>query len=298
MNQNENKESLEKRLEEILSEMSLPGFWSNKEYAQRRVQEMEEIKAELAGVGKYDKGSAILHIFSGAGGDDADDFTRMLYEMYEAFALSRGWRTFTLSKRVSGSGGLNSVLVEVVGSNVYGTLKNESGVHRLVRISPFSSKNLRHTSFAMVDVLPLFEQTGETKILPDDIDVEFTKSSGPGGQNVNKRETAVRIVHKKTGISVLISTERSQAQNRAKAMQVLSAKLWEKQKEDDERLREGLSISQTVEPEWGNQIRSYVLHPYKLVKDHRTGVEVRDAESVLRGDIEPFLQPFKANQIV
>jgi peptide chain release factor 2 len=289
----EDKSALEKRLEAIHDEMSLPGFWSNKEYAQRTVQEMEEIKAELSGVGKYDRGNAIIHIFSGAGGDDADDFTRMLYEMYEAFVSSRGWRTSVLSKRVSGSGGLNSILVEVVGGGAYGTLKNESGVHRLVRISPFSSKNLRHTSFAMVDVLPLFEEVSEMRILPDDIDVEFTKSSGPGGQNVNKRETAVRLVHKKTGISVVVSTERSQAQNRAKAMQILSAKLWEKNKEDAERLRKGLSISQTVEPEWGNQIRSYVLHPYKLVKDHRTGVEARDAEGVLGGDIGPFLEPFK-----
>lgn len=293
MREREDKAELEKRLERVLSEMSLPGFWSNKEYAQRKVQEMEEIKAELSGAGKYDRGSAILHIFSGAGGDDADDFARMLYEMYEAFAFSKKWRIITLSKKASNSGGLNGILVEVVGSGAYGTLKSESGVHRLVRVSPFNSKGLRHTSFAMVDVLPVFDTRSEIEILPDDIDVEFTKSSGPGGQNVNKRETAVRIVHKKTGISVLISTERSQAQNRAKAMQVLSAKLWEKHEESAERLRKGLSVSQTVEPEWGSQIRSYVLHPYKLVKDHRTGVEVRDVESVLRGDIEPFLEPFK-----
>jgi peptide chain release factor 2 len=295
MSDSQNKEALEKRLEEIMGEMSTPDFWVDKERAQRTIQEMEEVKAEIEGVGKYDRGNAVLHIYSGAGGDDADDFARILFEMYKKFVAKKGWELFTLSKKESQIGGVNGILVEIVGSRAYGTLKSESGVHRLVRTSPFNSKGLRHTSFAMVEVLPLFEKKGEIDIKPEDIEIEFTKVGGPGGQNVNKRETAVRIVHKQTGISVIIATERSQVQNREKAMQILSARLWEKQEEDQKRLEKGLTVSETVEPEWGSQIRSYVLHPYKLVKDHRTDTEVRDVESVLDGNIEPFLEPFSAN---
>lgn len=295
MTESRDKEVLEKRLEEIMTLMSSPDFWLDKDQAQRVIQEMEEVKGEIEGVGKYDRGNAVIHIYSGAGGDDADDFARMLYEMYEKYAQNKGWELFTLSKRESQSGGINSILVEIVGRGVYGTLKSESGVHRLVRTSPFNSKGQRHTSFAMVEILPLFEKRGEVEIKPEDIEIEFTKVGGPGGQNVNKRETAVRIVHKQTGVSVIISTERSQVQNREKAMQILSARLWEKQEEAQRRVEKGLAVSENVEPEWGSQIRSYVLHPYKLVKDHRTNVEVRDVDGVLAGDIEPFLEPYRVN---
>ncbi|MEX0909670.1 MAG: PCRF domain-containing protein [Candidatus Paceibacterota bacterium] len=295
MNDSRDKEELEKRLEEIMEEMSNPEFWVDKERAQRTIQEMEDVKAEIEGVGKYDRGNAVLHIYSGAGGDDADDFARILFEMYEKFVAKKGWELFTLSKKESQIGGINSILVEIVGARAYGTLKSESGVHRLVRTSPFNSKGQRHTAFAMVEVLPLFEKKGEIEIKPEDVEIEFTRIGGPGGQNVNKRETAVRIVHKQTGISVIIATERSQVQNREKAMQILSARLWEKQEEDQRRLEKGLAVSETVEPEWGSQIRSYVLHPYKLVKDHRTDVEVRDVDSVLDGNIEPFLEPLSTN---
>ncbi|MDZ7726674.1 MAG: PCRF domain-containing protein [Candidatus Campbellbacteria bacterium] len=290
MSDSKDKVALQKRLDEIMKGMSSPDFWSNKERAQETVREMEEIKAKIEGVGKYDRGNAILHIYSGAGGDDADDFARMLLNMYRNYAEKMGWGVQVLSKSESNIGGIKTLFVEIVGKGAYGTLKSESGVHRLVRTSPFNSKGQRHTSFAMVEVLPVFEKTGEIEINSDDVEIEFSKSSGPGGQNVNKRETAVRVIHKDTGIAVQVSSERSQAQNREKAMQILAARLWEKQEEDRERLGKGLSPSTNTEPEWGSQIRSYVLHPYKMVKDHRTDTEVRNVEGVLEGDIEPFLR--------
>lgn len=287
------KDELQKKLDEIMTEMSSAEFWSNKDRAQEKIREMEDLKAEIAGVGKFDRGGAILHIYSGAGGDDADDFARMLFEMYEGFAEEKNWLMQVIAKNETSIGGIKSIFVEIVGRNVYGTLKSESGVHRLVRTSPFNAKGQRHTSFAMVEILPVFEKLEELELSSDDIEIEFSKSSGPGGQNVNKRETAVRIVHKETGMSVQVSSERSQAQNREKALAILSARLWEKQQEDERRMARGLSPSTSVEPEWGSQIRSYVLHPYKLVKDHRTEVEVRDVESVFAGEIEPFLKPFQ-----
>lgn len=287
------RKELERRLDEIVNEMSTPEFWSDKEKAQQKIREMEDLKAEIEGVGKYDRGGAILHIFSGAGGDDADDFARILFEMYQAFADKNGWRIHIISQNSTSVGGIKSIFVEIVGRSVYGTLKSESGVHRLVRISPFNAKGQRHTSFAMVEVLPMFERSEEVNLEPDEIEIEFSKAGGPGGQNVNKRETAVRVIHKATGMSVSVSGERSQAQNREKALAVLSARLWEKQEEDRRREERGLSPSTSIEPEWGSQIRSYVLHPYKLVKDHRTEVESRDVEGVLSGKIEPFLEPFQ-----
>lgn len=289
----DDKEALQKRLDDIILEMSSPEFWSDKNRAQDKIREMEDLKDEIEGVGKYDKGGAILHIFSGAGGDDADDFARMLLEMYQGFASEKGWSVQVVSKNETSIGGIKSIFVEIVGRNVYGTLKSESGVHRLVRMSPFNAKGQRHTSFAMVEVLPIFEKVGEVELSAEEIETEFSKAGGPGGQNVNKRETAVRVIHKPTGMSVQVSSERSQAQNREKALAILTARLWERQEEDARRLERGLSASTSVEPEWGSQIRSYVLHPYKLVKDHRTNVEVRDAERVLGGEIEPFLEPFK-----
>ena len=178
-----------------------------------------------------------------------------------------------------------------MGKGAYGSLKNESGVHRLVRISPFNAKSLRHTSFSLVEVVPKLEKNDNIiEIPPEDLKIEFSKSGGPGGQNVNKRETAVRIIHLSTNISVHVTTERSQEQNRERAMEIIKGKLYKKREEDKLKEKAGLSPTKTTEIEWGSQIRSYVLHPYKMVKDHRTGVETNDVDSVLEsGMIDEFI---------
>ena len=282
------------RIAEIEARMALPDFWQNKEKAQAAIKELQELRENLLGGDKYDKGDAVMTIFSGAGGDDAEDFSHMLYEMYGKYIEKRGWSSYLIHKNENNHGGYRNITIEINGKNAYGTLKNESGVHRLVRISPFSSKKLRHTSFSMVEVIPKFDKEGDIEIPPQDIRVEFARSSGPGGQNVNKRETAVRIVHIPTKLAVHVESERSQAQNRERAMGILRGKLYKRTKEEREAAKKSMYISKTTDIEWGNQIRSYVLHPYKLVKDHRTGLEVHNAEDVLEeGEIEAFIEAEK-----
>ena len=282
------------RIAEIEARMALPDFWQNKEKAQAAIKELQELRENLLGGDKYDKGDAVMTIFSGAGGDDAEDFSRMLYEMYGKYIEKRGWSSYLIHKNENNHGGYRNITIEINGKNAYGTLKNESGVHRMVRISPFSSKKLRHTSFSMVEVIPKFDKEGDIEIPPQDIRVEFARSSGPGGQNVNKRETAVRIVHIPTKLAVHVESERSQAQNRERAMGILRGKLYKRMKEEREAAKKSMYISKTTDIEWGNQIRSYVLHPYKLVKDHRTGLEVHNAEDVLEeGEIEAFIEAEK-----
>jgi len=282
------------RIAEIEARMALPDFWQNKEKAQAAIKELQELRENLLGGDKYDKGDAVMTIFSGAGGDDAEDFSRMLYEMYGKYIEKKGWSSYLIHKNENNHGGYRNITIEINGKNAYGTLKNESGVHRMVRISPFSSKKLRHTSFSMVEVIPKFDKEGDIEIPPQDIRVEFARSSGPGGQNVNKRETAVRIVHIPTKLAVHVESERSQAQNRERAMGILRGKLYKRTKEEREAAKKSMYISKTTDIEWGNQIRSYVLHPYKLVKDHRTGLEVHNAEDVLEeGEIEAFIEAEK-----
>lgn len=283
-------DDLNPRIREIEEEMTRPDFWQDKEKAQEKIKELNQLKAELAGENKYDQGDAVITIFAGAGGDDAEDWARILFEMYRRFAEKSHFGLSVVHENKNDFGGFRNVTFEVQGRDVYGILKNESGVHRLVRISPFNAKKLRHTSFALVEVIPKFEKTGPVRIPEEEIKVEFARSSGPGGQNVNKRETAVRVVHLPTGLTAHVDSERSQAQNREKALAILSGKLYKKEEEDRLKKEKGLYVSKTTEIEWGNQIRSYVFHPYKLIKDHRTDVEERDIEKVLEeGDLDKFL---------
>ena len=288
------KEAKQKKIEELESDMMSADFWQDKDKAQATIREIQRLKDEQSGVGEYDKGDAIMTIFSGAGGDDAEDFSSILLTMYIKYIENKNWSFSLIHEHTNDHGGYRNVTIEIHGKRVYGTLKNESGVHRLVRISPFNAKQLRHTSFSLVEVIPKFEKTGVIDILETDLRVELSRSGGPGGQNVNKRETAVRIVHIPTNLSAHVTSERSQAQNKEKAMAILYGKLYKKLEEERVAKEKGMYISKSTQIEWGNQIRSYVLHPYKMVKDHRTEVEVRDIEKVLDGDLEEFLEAEKS----
>lgn len=291
----DSKKNTQDRIKEIEEAMQSGNFWDNPPHAQAMIKELQDLKDELEGMGKFDKGNAIMTIFSGAGGDDAEDFSSILYRMYRKLSEKRGWGIELIHSNENDHGGFRNITIEIIGKGVYGTLKNESGVHRLVRISPFNAKQLRHTSFSMVEVIPKFEKINNSDIeLPEkDIEISIAKSGGPGGQNVNKRETAVRIVHKPSGLSVHVTSERSQAQNKEKAVEILKGKLF-KLREDERIAKEkGMYISKTTSIDWGNQIRSYVLHPYKMVKDHRTNIETSQVEKVLEGDLGEFLEAEK-----
>ncbi|MFA6586099.1 MAG: peptide chain release factor-like protein [Candidatus Paceibacterota bacterium] len=287
-----NKDQLDKEIEELETETQQIGFWDDKNKAQATLKKITELKDKKEGLGKYDKGNAIFTIISGAGGDDAEDFSRMLLEMYMKYADRKNFKISFIHEHKNDHGGYRNVSFEMEGKSAYGTLKNEGGVHRLVRISPFNAKKLRHTSFSLVEVLPKFSKLEEKDfIIPEnDLKIEYSRSSGPGGQNVNKRETAVRLVHIPTGIAVHASGERSQEQNRERAMSILRAKIFRKAEEEKKSVEESMKTSKGTEIEWGSQIRSYVLHPYKMVKDHRTNVETSKVDEVLAGDIDIFIE--------
>lgn len=307
-----------KKIREIEAESMHPSFWHDHQHAARRMKDLsilqkeieeaellqslvldgqyqeaekllEEIESLLYLSGSYDKGSAILSIHSGQGGVEAMDWTQMLYRMYSRFFERRGWSYEVIEENPGEEAGLKSITVTVDGEYAYGYLKHEAGVHRLVRKSPFNADKLRQTSFALVEILPFVEESKEVEIKEDDLEWEFYRASGHGGQNVQKVSTAVRLKHKPTGVIVTAQTERYQGQNRENALRILRSKLWmvqeEERKKEEQKMKGGYKT-----PGWGNQIRSYVLHPYHLVKDLRTEFETSNTSSVLDGELDGFIE--------
>lgn len=272
--------SLEKELEDKISSL------------EKEVKK-EEFKLFLSD--KYDKGSAILSIYSGAGGQDAQDWATIILRMYQRYCERKGFKAKLISHSFGDVGaegrvGTKQVSLKIEGNYAYGFLKKESGVHRLVRISPFSSQSLRHTSFALVEVLPEVSQEEEKiEVKPEDLRIDFYRASGPGGQYVNRRESAVRITHLPSGIVVSCQNERIQGKNREIAMSMLYSKLYLLKKKEEEKKMNKMK-GDLVSIEWGSQIRNYVFHPYRLVKDLRTGVESSNLESVLDGEIDKFIE--------
>lgn len=281
----------EERIKEIESRMLEADFWANVTQAQALIKELQDLKDAIEGGGKYDRSHAIMTIFSGAGGDDAEDFSAMLLRMYMKYADRRGWGYEVINENENDHGGYRNITIELKGKGAYGDLKNESGVHRLVRISPFNANAKRQTSFSMVEVIPKFEKGAVAALPESEVRLEFAKSGGAGGQNVNKRETAVRATHIPTNLSVHVSSERSQVQNRERALDILAGKVQMLKDTLSDQEKEKMYISKTTQVEWGNQIRSYVLHPYKMVKDHRTSVETAQVDKVLEdGELDEFIE--------
>jgi peptide chain release factor 2 len=262
-------------------------------------RELDKVAKKLAELetlamlgGPYDDHSAIISLQAGAGGIDSQDWAQMLFGMFSRWAESHGFTTRILDWMDGEEAGIKRADLEVAGPYAYGYLKGEAGVHRLIRLSPFDNQHLRHTSFALVEVLPEVENEVEVTINPEELRIDYFRSSGAGGQNVQKNATAVRLVHEPSGITVSVQNERSQARNREIAMKILMARLMERElarrREEEAKLR-----GEFISPEWGNQIRTYVLHPYKMVKDHRTNYEVSDPEAVLSGEaLDGFLMAY------
>lgn len=252
---------------------------------------IETMELEIMFTGKYDKNNAILTLHPGAGGTESQDWAEMLYRMYTKWAISNGFTVKELDYLEGDEAGIKSVTFLISGENVYGYLKSEMGVHRLVRISPFDSGGRRHTSFASVEVLPEITEDVEIQINPEDLRIDTYRASGAGGQHINKTDSAIRITHIPTNIVVSCQSERSQIQNRETAMKMLKSKLLDlKEKEQKEKIEDLKGIQKEIA--WGSQIRSYVFHPYSMVKDHRTGHETGNVEAVMNGDLNEFMRAY------
>ncbi len=248
---------------------------------------MKDLAEKLKG--KYDQRNAILSIYAGAGGVDAQDWAEMLLRMYLKFAQKNNWPAQVLHLKEGKEAGIKNATLSIEKSFAYGYLKKESGVHRLVRLSPFNANHLRHTSFALVEVMPELNEIKEIKIMPEDLRVETYRASGPGGQYVNKTESAVRLTHLPTGIVAACQSERLQGDNKKRAMKLLYSKLHQHLLKTKEKEKEAIR-GESVAAEWGSQIRSYVLHPYQMVKDHRTGAKSGNPEAVLDGKLDKFIE--------
>jgi peptide chain release factor 2 len=265
--------------------------------------EVDRISSDLDGLdfelllgGEYDRRDALIGVHAGAGGTESQDWAEMMLRMYLRWAERRGYRAEVLDTSPGEEAGIKSAMLEIRGVHAYGYLRSEHGVHRLVRLSPFDADHARHTSFALVEVLPEVEQAMEVKINPDDVKIDTFRSSGPGGQNMQKTSSAVRMTHIPTGLISTCQSQRSQHQNKEVALKVLQARLleleWKRKAEERDKLK-----GEHVAAAWGNQIRSYVLHPYKMVKDHRTGFETGNASAVLDGDLDEVMEVYLRSQI-
>ncbi|MCL4353063.1 peptide chain release factor 2 [Patescibacteria group bacterium] len=313
-----NIEKKKKEIREIEGASIGPDFWLDYKTASLRMKELSNLQKEVGDAeeltelaergkfeeadrllreletllylsGPYDRGRAIFSIHAGQGGVEAMDWAAMLYRMYVRFFERRNWQYDVLEEILGEEAGIKSVTLEVSGDYAYGCLKGESGVHRLVRQSPFNADNLRQTSFALIEVMPALEERHDIEVKDEDLEWDFYRSGGHGGQNVNKVSTAVRLRHRPTGITVTAQSQRYQGQNREYALKLLRSRLWfleEEEKKKEEKRLKGVYKA----PGWGNQIRSYVLHPYHMVKDLRTGFETGNTNLVLDGDLDGFIE--------
>lgn len=285
----ETADSLKQDMDEELLELAC-------EEAEEAVKKMEDFEVKVLLSGEYDNSNAILELHPGAGGTESCDWTGMLYRMYTRYAEKKGYKVTVLDYQPGEEAGVKSVTILVEGEKAYGYLKSEKGVHRLVRISPFDAGARRHTSFASLEVMPQFNDEIEIEIKPEDLIIETKRASGAGGQHINKTDSAIRMVHKPTGIVATCQSGRSQIQNREEALNILKSRLLQLEIEEQQKKIAQLK-GETLANEWGSQIRSYVLHPYSLVKDVRTGYETSQVQSVLDGDLDGFIFAYLKSQI-